>query len=176
VKHFIIISIFLCVSTFAKSSLPLGHCQDPFNIYIKLNKSPEQVANDLINARVNNSSPVILDIGGEGRFEGAINLNPQFLTSTTGTEGRLIPHWLPGTGNDIPIPSFSVDFIHLQNAPINIDTMKEILRVMKPRSKIHLTHPTEYAETYVKDMKILFEGYNIKRVDEGIMSDFYITP
>lgn len=158
----------------AKNSYSISNCEDPFTIFLKLDADPFEVGSKLLKARTEKNTEVILDIGGEGRFENAINLNPQFLTSTTGVEGRLIPNWLPGTGNQIPLADLSVDIIHLQNAPINIDTMKEMLRVLKPRSKIHLTHPSQYAQGYLNELENIFGKRNIRRVDKGIMSDFFI--
>src|SRR5436305_396403 len=42
--------------------------------------------------------PVHLDIGGEGRYPGAINVNPNTTTSTAGTAGRPIPNLVQATG------------------------------------------------------------------------------
>lgn len=91
-----------------------------------------------------NDGIVHLDIGGEGRYDDAINLNPQGLTSTTGEAGREIPRWLEGFGHHIPLPDHSIHKLTVENAPINPQTMTEILRVIRPRSEINLSHPTDY--------------------------------
>lgn len=152
-----------------------GVCVEPFTMALKYKANPIDVAEDMLIHRQDYDLPVILDIGGEGRYAGAINLNPQPITSTTGEAGRIIPNWVPGTGNSIPLPKKVVDVLHIENAPINIDVMWEMQRVMRPRGKIHLSHPYEYADSYYKNLKEVFKDSHIQRQENGIVSEFYIT-
>lgn len=152
----------------------VSECLEPFTMALKYKADPKDVAWDLMQWRHTYDQPVILDIGGEGRYFGAINLNPQPITSTTGEAGRIIPNWVPGTGNNIPLPKKSVDLIHLENAPINLDAMWEIQRVMKPRGQIHLSHPHEYADSYYENLKAVFRDAHIQRFENGISSEFRI--
>jgi hypothetical protein len=151
-----------------------GDCSDAFLMAIKYKADPEDIAGDLRRFREGNELPVILDIGGEGRYVGAINLNPQPITSTTGEAGHIIPNWVPGRGDKIPFPQYSVDMIHLENAPINPATMEEMLRVMRPRGKIHLSHPHDYTDSYIEILKNYFPQEYIQRIDNGIISEVYI--
>ena len=57
---------------------------------------------------------------------------------------------------------------------MNIATMEEIIRVMRPRGKIHLSHPTDFVETYYDDLINYFGKDNIQRVDNGIITEFDI--
>lgn len=152
-----------------------GLCIEAFTMALKYKANPIDIAEDLMSYRHELNQPVILDIGGEGRYAGAINLNPQPITSTTGEAGRIIPNWVPGTGNNIPLPKKVVDIIHLENAPINVDAMWEIQRVMKPRGQIYLSHPHEYADKYYDNLKQVFKDAHIERVDSGIISEFRIS-
>ena len=111
---------------------------------------------EYIDLRRAQNKPVVLDIGGEGRYQDAINLNPQNLTTTTGTSGRPIPLWLKGVGQSIPLPDNSVDTVYLENTPLFKDTLKEILRVIRPRGNIHLFHPKSYSDKILKMVETLF--------------------
>lgn len=153
----------------------ISSCLEPFTMALKYKANPEDIVHDLLEWRYSYDQPIILDIGGEGRYVGAINLNPQPITSTTGEAGRIIPNWVPGMGIDIPFPKKVVDIIHLENAPINTDVMWEMQRVMRPRGEIHLSHPREYADSYYEKLKSIFKDAHIERVNNGIISEFHIT-
>ncbi|MBT5094981.1 MAG: hypothetical protein HOM21_12085 [Halobacteriovoraceae bacterium] len=90
---------------------------------------------------------VHIDVGGEGRYLDAININPGRYTSTTGEAGRTIPRHIYGLGQDLPIPDRAVDQLTLENTPLNGPIIEEILRVMRPRGKIRLSHPRDYADS-----------------------------
>ena len=87
-----------------------------------------------------------LDIGGEGRYPGAINLNPGTTTTTTGTPGQPIPNLLPGRGENMPLPGQFATFITVENAPITParqglpGTPAEIARVLEPGGQVRLFH------------------------------------
>ena len=85
--------------------------------------------------------PVHIDIGGEGRYPGAINVNPSTTTSTTGAAGRPIPNLVQATGERLPFATQSVDIITLENAPIRPATISEIARVIRPGGDIRLVGP-----------------------------------
>lgn len=86
-----------------------------------------------------------LDIGGEGRHAGAINVNPQGLTTTTGVPGRPIPDLVVARGEALPFASGVADMVTVENAPIRDATLDEIARVLKPGGTVRLLHPTDYA-------------------------------
>ena len=82
-----------------------------------------------------------IDIGGEGRYFNAINLNP----SEIGTSGSQIPDLVLGVGEQLPFRTKSADFITLENTPIRPGASEGIARVIKPGGQILLFHPTVYA-------------------------------
>ena len=79
-------------------------------------------------------SKVHIDIGGEGRYPKAVNLNP----ARIGSRGR-IPRLVRGVGEHLPFRSQVAEVITLENAP------QEIKRVIKPFGKIVIVNPDYYA-------------------------------
>ncbi|QVL30338.1 methyltransferase domain-containing protein [Telmatocola sphagniphila] len=100
---------------------------------------------------------VKIDIGGEGRNPGAINVNPSETTTTTGGWGRPIPNRVPGKGEKLPFADQSVDVIFLENAPIRPGTISEIQRVLKPGGEVRLVGPNapEVIEAHKKIANLL---------------------
>jgi hypothetical protein len=88
---------------------------------------------------------VHLDIGGEGRYPGALNVNPFGLTSTTGTPGREIPNLVVGRGEALPIADHVADLVTVESAPIRPGAAEEIARVLRPGGEVRLLHPAGYA-------------------------------
>lgn len=86
-----------------------------------------------------------LDIGGEGRYRGAINVNPAPMTSTTGTPGRRIPDLVVGRGEALPVAAAVADLVTVENAPLRAGAAEEIARVLKPGGIARLLHPADYA-------------------------------
>jgi hypothetical protein len=108
--------------------------------------SPKKRGQRFIRLNKEKNIPIHLDLGGEGRYPDAININPNAYTSTTGEPGEKIPFWVKGRSDDIPISSSSVDKVTIENAPINLNTIDEMLRVLRPRGDIYLSHPKDYAK------------------------------
>jgi SAM-dependent methyltransferase len=158
----------------AKSSVSnLDNCFAPFSV--ALNKDPFDKAMSLVQKRRVNNLPVIVDLGGEGRYLDAININPYFLTSTTGEPNRFIPNWVYGLADEVPLSNRTVDLLYLENAPLSIAAMEEILRVIRPRGKIRLSHPSDYAERYFDDLADIFQGHQIKVNQNGSITKIDIT-
>ncbi|MBL6990273.1 MAG: hypothetical protein ISR65_10865 [Bacteriovoracaceae bacterium] len=82
----------------------------------------------LVDQRIKHRLPIHVDIGGEGRYKNAINLNPQGVT--TDTPRRPIPFWVKGYGQNMPFEDQTVDRITIENTPINPETILEMLRVI----------------------------------------------
>ncbi len=89
--------------------------------------------------------PVHIDIGGEGRYPRATNVNPEDVTSTTGTPGRPIPNRVPGRGERLPFGTNHAEGISVENTPVSAATAAEIARVIKPGGSIRLLHWYDYA-------------------------------
>ena len=88
---------------------------------------------------------VVIDVGGEGKHPGAINLNPGRLTSTTGEPGRPIPRLVQGVGERMPLATGSADRVLVESAPLRDGAAAELARVIKPGGTIRLAHPADYA-------------------------------
>ena len=94
---------------------------------------------------LNSSARVHLDIGGEGRYSDAINLNPLSYTTTTGVSGQPIPNHFLGFGDSIPFGGARISYISIENTPISPRMIDEVKRVWIPDGKIVLSHPDDYA-------------------------------
>ena len=93
---------------------------------------------------------VHIDIGGEGRYAGAVNLNPS-ATTTTGLgvpAGSPIPNHVSGTGSAMPFPARYADILTCENTPLLPGTAAEIARVIKPNGRIRLLHATNSSTPY----------------------------
>jgi hypothetical protein len=86
------------------------------------------------------ASPTILDIGGEGRHPQAWNLNPRRHKTFGPERGQLIPRWIEGRGERIPLPDGSVELLIVERTPLVPATLAEIARVASPAARIILRH------------------------------------
>lgn len=96
------------------------------------------------------AKPIHIDIGGEGRYPDAINLNPS-PTTTTGIGmpvGSPIPNHVAGVGSHMPFPDDYADVITVESTPILPGTAEEIARVIQPGGRIRLYHPTDSSTPY----------------------------
>jgi hypothetical protein len=81
-----------------------------------------------------------LDVGGEGRYPDAWNLNPR-ATKTLGADaGRPIPKLIKGRAEAIPLPDSSVDLILVERTPLSDRSLQEIARIAAPTARIILRH------------------------------------
>jgi len=80
---------------------------------------------------------LIIDIGGEGRIDDAININVQDKTSTTFPAGRPIPRLFQvSQGETLPFPKGSVSKAVSQGSPFYFPPYpKEIPRILAPEGK-----------------------------------------
>jgi SAM-dependent methyltransferase len=85
-----------------------------------------------------------LDIGGEGRHVGALNVNP-LSTTSTGPERLPIPNLVHARGEQLPFASGIADLVTVENTPIRPGMLDEIQRVLRPGGELRLLHPVEYA-------------------------------
>ena len=58
-----------------------------------------------------------LDIGGEGRYADAWNLNPSAVKTIGPNRGQMIPRRIPGRADVIPLPDHSVDQVIMERTP-----------------------------------------------------------
>ncbi|MGO8752247.1 MAG: RHS repeat-associated core domain-containing protein, partial [Thermoguttaceae bacterium] len=88
-----------------------------------------------------------IDVGGEGLHSGAINVNIQPMTSTTGKAGRPIPLFFARVGTEAPLvfSNRTVKSIFIENTPISEATANEVARVIAAEGIILLDNPEPYA-------------------------------
>ena len=101
-------------------------------------------------------SPTILDIGGEGRHPEAWNLNPRRHKTFGPERGELIPRWIEGRGERIPLPDGSVEVLIVERTPLVPATLAEIARVASPTARIILRHvPAHHLDPHRLAVKAL---------------------
>jgi hypothetical protein len=82
-----------------------------------------------------------IDIGGEGRYPEAYNLNPSSKGTVPPWTNKDIPNHVCGVGESIPVPSGTVDYITLEGVPMSPAMISEIARVIKKTGHIRLLNP-----------------------------------
>lgn len=83
---------------------------------------------------------LVLDIGGEGRYRRAWNLNPRTRRTIGPLRGQRIPRLIQGRGECVPLPADSVDLVIVERTPLRAATIDEIRRVTKPGGWVLLRH------------------------------------
>lgn len=81
-----------------------------------------------------------LDIGGEGRYPEAWNLNPRTTKTLGANAGQPIPNHIWGRADAIPLPDSCVQMVLVERTPLNDPSLKEIARVAAPTAHIILRH------------------------------------
>ena len=83
---------------------------------------------------------VVIDIGGEGRYPIAWNLNPSSLKTLGRDRGKPIPRHIPGRAEAIPLPDGSVDVVIVERTPLRRMALNEIARVVSDKGTVILRH------------------------------------
>ena len=81
-----------------------------------------------------------LDIGGEGRYEDAWNLNPSAVRTVGPNRGELIPRRIPGRAEAIPLLDHSVDQVIMERTPLRKDSLYEIAHIVNGHGRLVLRH------------------------------------
>ncbi len=82
----------------------------------------------------------MLDIGGEGRYAEAWNLNPRTCKTRGRDQGKPIPRLILGRAEDIPLPDGSVACVIVERTPLREQALREIRRVVARAGTIVLRH------------------------------------
>jgi len=85
-----------------------------------------------------------LDIGGEGRYPQAWNLNPRTRKTVGPHRGEPIPRLIQGRGEFIPLADRTVDVLIVERTPLLRATLSEVLRVASPSAQIILRHASAH--------------------------------
>jgi hypothetical protein len=84
--------------------------------------------------------PLLLDIGGEGRYAKAWNLNPSRVKTLGPEKGAPIERHIVARAEAIPLPNRSVRWILVERTPLREAALQEIARVIMPGGAIVLRH------------------------------------
>lgn len=82
----------------------------------------------------------LLDIGGEGRYVTALNLNPNAEKTLGPDKGQPIPNRLNGRTEDIPLPDNSVQTVIVERTPLKNEAIDEITRVVADGGTLVFRH------------------------------------
>jgi len=85
----------------------------------------------------------LLDVGGEGRYATAVNLNPSAEKTLGPDKGRPIPNRIDGRAEDIPLPDSSVKAIVVERTPLKNEAIEEIARVAADNATLVFRHPVD---------------------------------
>jgi N-acyl-D-amino-acid deacylase len=86
------------------------------------------------------SSPLVVDIGGEGRHPEAWNVNPSPVKTLGPGRGEPIPRLLAGRAESLPLEDQGVDVVIVEKTPLRKAALLEIARVIAPGGKVILRH------------------------------------
>ncbi len=70
----------------------------------------------------------LLDVGGEGRYATAMNLNPSPTKTLGPDKGEPIPNRIEGRAENIPLADNTVQTIVVERTPLRNEAIEEILR------------------------------------------------
>ena len=82
----------------------------------------------------------LLDVGGEGRFGQAVNLNIRSVKTLGPNKGAPIPSYLRGRADEIPLPDATVRVLVMERTPLSRASVIELRRVVIPGGFIILRH------------------------------------
>ncbi|EMB16383.1 MULTISPECIES: hypothetical protein [Rhodopirellula] len=85
----------------------------------------------------------LLDVGGEGRYATAMNLNPSAEKTLGLDKGQPIPNRIDGRAEDIPLPDSSVKTIIVERTPLRNESIQELARVATDDATLVFRHPVD---------------------------------
>ena len=119
-------------------------------------------------------SEFVLDVGGEGRHPDAWNLNPSAVRTIGKNRGEPIPQHICGRGDDIPLPTGSVDILICERTPLQVSTLREMARVIDADGVITLRHarfPFFDPHAIAKQFLTGLIKHRITRIDRQIVQE-----
>ncbi len=85
----------------------------------------------------------LLDVGGEGRYATAMNLNPHGEKTLGPDKGGAIPNRIDGRVENIPLPDRSVQAIVMEKTPLRNEAIDEIARVATDDATLVFRHSVD---------------------------------
>ncbi len=99
---------------------------------------------------------LFLDIGGEGRHAGAVNVNPRRHKTLGPLRGVPIPRLLVARADAIPLAGRSAMRVLVERTPLSTAALAEIARVIAPRGTIVLRHvPLAHRDRHARVRKLV---------------------
>jgi ubiquinone/menaquinone biosynthesis C-methylase UbiE len=99
---------------------------------------------------------ITLDIGGEGRHPGALNVNLSRVKTLGTDRGGLIPNLIVARADRLPFADRSVARVIVERTPLSRQALTEIARVIAPEGTIELSHvPLPDADRHAQAVAML---------------------
>jgi hypothetical protein len=115
------------------------------------------------------SKAFVHDVGGEGGYPGAVNLNP----AEVGAAGK-IPNLVRGIGQQLPFKSGVPDLVTAENVPIHLPGLiEEVARVAAAGGTVRLENPADFAPGVLAHQRLieLLDGEATQSVSsEGLLT------
>lgn len=110
----------------------------------------------------------LLDIGGEGRYLDAWNLNPNETKTLGSRKGTAIPRRIDGRAEVIPLPDRCVGSIIMERTPLRRCAIAELLRVIQRGGTIVLRHHvSDHHDPHGWAHRLIPVGADIRRMKLG---------
>lgn len=107
-----------------------------------------------------------LDVGGEGRYATAVNLNPSAEKTLGPDKGQPIPNRIDGRAEKIPLPESSVKTIVVERTPLKNEAIEEIARVAADDATLVFRHPVdEHSNPHARVKKHIDGEVKVDQID-----------
>ena len=110
----------------------------------------------------------LLDIGGEGRYQSAWNLNPRSQKTIGHDLVLAIPNLILGRAECIPLPDGCVQRIMMERAPLRRAAVFEMVRVIVPGGTIILRHNASTAlDPHGLAQQLINADFSVQKISIG---------
>lgn len=110
----------------------------------------------------------LLDVGGEGRYATAINLNPSAEKTLGPDKGQPIPCRIGGRAEDIPLDDKSVETIVVERTPLRNDAIAELARVAADGATMVFRHwVDEFSDPHQRIRRMIDGDVSVEEANLG---------
>lgn len=136
------------------------------------------------NSKNNKSYPLVVDLGGEGRFtqmNGAPVINGNIRPFDSSNDMKPIPNFIYADGTNLPFLANSVSYMYVEGVPIDEKWVSQIVNVMQKGGKVKLYFPVGRINAALKlfqDVKAASEWTRLGdylKLGEDVGAGFEVT-
>ena len=108
--------------------------------------------------------PIVVDIGGEGRYRRAWNVNPRRFKTLGPERGQPIPRHISGRAEAIPLPDQCADVVIAERTPLRIPALDEIARLVADSGLVILRHARIPGRDIHRSAKQIIVGFRTQSI------------